>query len=317
MNKQTIVVFQESKIPCFCMNEAHIKRLQQELPGAEIIWCHDMESYLNALPQADTVLSWTFKQEWFAIAPRLRRIATPAAGRDLFKISSVPDHIEIKNGSFHGPIMAETVIGMILAFNRGILTAYKHQLNGELWPNRPLFNSRLVFGSHAVILGFGRIGQHVGKMLKSFNVRITGVRRDASAAIPDWFEEGDTLKPVEDLPSALATADHLIVLLPSDTGTDNLLGKVEFDIMPQHAVVYNLGRGNSIDEQALADALRSGSIAGACLDVFAQEPLRESSPLADENLPGLLRMPHASAFCEQYLDRFLDEFIDWLKRRRL
>jgi phosphoglycerate dehydrogenase-like enzyme len=78
-------------------------------------------------------------------------------------------------------------------------------------------------------------------------------------------------------------------------------------------VIYNFGRGNSIDEAALAEALRSGSIAGACLDVFAVEPLPETSPLADETLPGLVRMPHASAYCECYIDRCLDEFIEWLR----
>ena len=83
--------------------------------------------------------------------------------------------------------------------------------------------------------------------------------------------------------------------------------------MPENATVYNLGRGNSIDEEALAEALRTGSISGACLDVFAHEPLDENSPLADKSIPGLLRMPHASAFCNEYIDRFLDEFLDWLK----
>ena len=150
-------------------------------------------------------------------------------------------------------------------------------------------------------------------MLKSFGVRITGVRRNASTEMPEWFEEGDQVKSVEELHSVLSTADHVVMLLPSDTGTDNFLGRAEFDIMPERAMVYNFGRGNSIDESALADALRSGSIAGACLDVFAQEPLTDTSPLADETLPGLVRMPHTSAFCEQYIDRFLDEFIEWLK----
>ena len=105
----------------------------------------------------------------------------------------------------------------------------------------------------------------------------------------------------------------MIMVLPSDTGTDKLMGRKEFEAMPAHAVLYNLGRGNSVDEDALAEALRNKVIAGACLDVFAREPLTPESPLADGSLPGLVRLPHASAYAESYIDRYLDEFIEWLK----
>jgi (S)-sulfolactate dehydrogenase len=79
-------------------------------------------------------------------------------------------------------------------------------------------------------------------------------------------------------------------------------------------VVYNVGRGNCIDEAALAKALETGALRGACLDVFAQEPLPSDSPLA-RDLPGLVRVPHASAFTEDYIDRFLDEVIAWLDNK--
>jgi phosphoglycerate dehydrogenase-like enzyme len=307
-----IVIYLESKIPCFTFKQSHIVRLLVSLPDAELIWCRTKEQYVEALPQATVVLSWCFMQEWFELAPHLRKIGTPAAGRDFFKVTSVPDHIEIRNGTFHGPVMAETVLGMILAVNRGILRAYKHQLQGELWPAQAVFGSRLIFGTHAVIIGFGKIGQAVGRLLNGFNVRVTGVRRNPSAERPVWFEASDVVKPLADLHSILPSADHVIMLLPSDTETDNFMGTREFELMSEHAVLYNFGRGNSIDEAALAAALRDGIIGGACLDVFQKEPLPESSPLADPTLPNLIRMPHASAFCESYLDRYLDEFIEWL-----
>ena len=193
MKKQTIVISLESRIPCFCIQEHHIKWLKRKLPNSEIIWCRDREGFLTALTDADTVLTWRFKQKWFELSPRLRRIGTPAAGRDFFKVTSLPDHIEMKNGTFHGPIMAETAVGMMLAVNRGILKAYRHQLDGEIWPDQPLFGSRLLCGTHAVIIGFGRIGQHVGRLLKAFGVRITGLRRNVSSDIPDWFEKNDKI----------------------------------------------------------------------------------------------------------------------------
>jgi len=313
MNKNVIVIYLKSSVPCFSVQQRHIQRLRKSLPTAEVVWCRTKQECLDALPRARVVLTLRFRQEWFELAPELQKIGTPAAGRDFFSVTSVPAHIEIKNGTFHGPVMAETIVGMLLAVNRGILTAYQHQLRGELWPDQAIFGSRLISGTHAVIIGFGRIGQYVGRMLKPFNVRVTGIRRHPPDECPDWFEDTDAIKPLADLHSVLPTAEHVILLLPADTGTDNLMAEREFDLMQSSAVLYNFGRGNSVDEAALAQALREGSIRGACLDVFAQEPLTEASPLADTTLPRLVRMPHASAFCESYIDRFLDEFIEWLK----
>jgi D-2-hydroxyacid dehydrogenase (NADP+) len=313
MEQQTIAVYQNSRIPMFTIREKHILRLSKELPWSRVVWCRSSDELTNILPVVDTLLTWRFKQEWFAMAPRLRWIGTPAAGRDLFEITRIPEDVQIRNGTFHGAFMAETALGMILAVNRGILTALRHQLQGELWPRSALFESRVVAGTHAVILGFGHIGQHIGRLLKPLGIKITGIRRHVESAPPVWFDGCDRVLGLEQMHNVLPQADHLVAVLPSDTGTDKLLNNAAFAAMPRHAVLYNLGRGNCVDEEDLAHALRTGMIAGACLDVFAQEPLTEDSPLADDKLPGLLRMPHASAFCDCYLDRYLDEFIAWLK----
>ena len=116
-----------------------------------------------------------------------------------------------------------------------------------------------------------------------------------------------------ELGDALREADWLVMALPGDTGTDGIVGAAELRRMKRSAVVVNVGRGNAIDEAALASALRSGRIAGAYLDVFRDEPLTEASPLAVD-LPGLVRLPHASAFAPEYLPMFFRELHDggWL-----
>jgi phosphoglycerate dehydrogenase-like enzyme len=167
---------------------------------------------------------------------------------------------------------------------------------------------RLLRGSHAVIIGFGHIGDWIARLLKPFGIRITGVRRNPPVKRPAYFTEGDSIVPVSQLDEVLPTADHVILALPSDTGTDNLLGARQFKKMARHAVLYNIGRGNCIDEVALVKALKTRAIAGACLDVFTQEPLRKGHPLA-QNLPGLIRLPHASAFADEYMVRYTDEII--------
>lgn len=312
MKIESIAVFQNHEIPYFCMEARHIARLRAAYPQARVTWCRSQSGFMKALPRAQVALTWAFRQAWLARAPLLRRLATPAAGRDFFTFTPPPE-VKVLHGAFHGPLMAETVLGLMLAFNRGILESYRRQLAGELWPRAALTDMRLLRGSRAVIVGFGHIGMTIGRQLKTFGVYVTGVRRTPWTRRPSWFCRDDEGVTVDQLNEVLPKADHLILVLPADTGTDRLIDAARLALLPRHAVVYNVGRGNCIDEAALAKALKTGALRGACLDVFAQEPLTSASPLA-RNLPGLVRLPHASAFSDVYMDRFLDEVIEWLDK---
>ena len=303
-------------MPFFCIRARHIARLRAAFPSVQVTWCRSEASFLRALPKARVAVTWAFRQEWFARAPQLRCILSSAAGRDFFPLTP-PPQVVVRHGTFHGPLMAETVLGLMLAFNRGILEAYRQQLRGELWPREQVYDCmRLLRGSRAVIVGFGHIGAAVGRQLKPFGVRVTGVRRTPQKRRPAWFGEDDEVVTLDRLDAALPRADHLILVLPSDTGTDRMFGAERLARLPRRAVVYNVGRGNCIDEAALAEALERGALRGACLDVFEQEPLTAASPLA-RNLPGLVRLPHASAFADEYLDLFLDEVVEWLGKSEL
>jgi len=300
-------------VPCFCFRARHVVRLRAAFPSAKVTWCRTKASFLRALPRAQVAVTWAFRQEWFARAPQLRCILSSAAGRDFFPLTP-PHQVVVRHGTFHGPLMAETVLGLMLAFNRGILDSYRLQLQGQLWPREQVCDSvRLLRGSRAVIVGFGHVGTAIGRLLRPFGVCVTGVRRTQQRRRPVWFGKDDELVTLDKLDAVLPQADHLILVLPSDTGTDRMFDAKRLARLPRHAVVYNVGRGNCIDEVALADALKRGALRGACLDVFEKEPLTPSSPLA-ENLPGLVRLPHASAFAEEYMDRFLDEAVAWLDK---
>jgi len=272
-----------------------------------------LETFLETLPGATVALTNTFRQEWFGRAPKLRYILCPAAGRDVLSPVPLdpPPEVYIHYGTFHGKLMAETVAGLMLAFNRGILLAYKEQLAGNLWPTAQLRKPgavRLLRGSRAAIVGFGHLGQWISKTLISLGVNVTGIRRTPPGLRPEWFRAGDRVMSASLLDAVLPAVDHLILALPSDATTDKLIGARHLAKLPPHAVVYNVGRGNCIDEEALADALVSRRISGACLDVFAEEPLTGKSPLSAD-LPGLVRMPHASAYSDMYMDFFMGEVI--------
>ena len=141
-----------------------------------------------------------------------------------------------------------------------------------------------------MILGYGHIGRAISEKLRAFNVEVKGIRR----------------RNVAELPEAVALADWLICVLPSDTGTDDIVDAKLLRRMKRSAVLINVGRGNAVDEKALADALRRRRIAAAFIDVFKREPLTDASPLAAD-IPGLFRFPHASSFSPDYLARFFRE----------
>lgn len=305
-----IAVHLAHEVPIFSPTEAQIGHLRALLGDrAEVVACRSEPEFLAALPRAELAVVWTFRQEWFALAPRLRAVCTPAAGRDYFRVVPPPG-VELRYGSFHGAIMGETAAACVLALSHGVLPFAAEA--GELWP-RPAFaaRARRLAGATVLILGFGRIGRAAGRLLKPFGPRILGVSRGAHPA-PDWFGPEDRAEAAEALDSLLPLADHLLCFLPSGPETDRLLDARRLSLLRPGAFLCNFGRGNLLDEDALAAALRGGRLAGAVLDVFREEPLPASSPL--RAAPNCRLLPHASAFSPDYLDLYFEELAESLAR---
>jgi phosphoglycerate dehydrogenase-like enzyme len=291
-------------VSCYQFSSENLVYLQMKLPQAVITVCHSEAEFIQALPQTEIALTWTFKQEWFALTNSLREIFTPAAGRDYFSIKP-PKQINVNYGSFHGELMAETVLAMMLGSCRGIITAAR---STELWGNSELSSvMRPLRGSHLTILGFGAIGEWIARLAKPFGVKITGIKRHL-APIPSYFDAHDTIVTVDRLDEILPTTDHLVLVLPRNSDSDAIINRQTIALLPSRAVIYNVGRGNAIDEMALVDALVSQQLAGACLDVFATEPLPANSPL--RKTPNTLLTPHSSAISPNYFQLFIDEFIN-------
>lgn len=303
-----VSVFLENPVPVFAPTDAQFGRLRERLPGRDVRLCRSEADFLAALPETEIALVWTFRQEWFALAPRLRAVCTPAAGRDYFRVAPPPG-VELRYGSFHGAIMGETAAAAVLGFARGLLpfaSLMRVAGGAAAWP-RDAFApvARRVAGSTAVVLGFGHIGRAAGERLHALGVRIVGVSRGAHPA-PDWFGPGDRLATAAELEAALPLADHLLCFLPSGPDTDRLLDAPRLALLKPSAFLANFGRGNLVDEDALAAALRAGRLGGALLDVFSEEPLPLSSPL--RAAPRCWLLPHASAFAPDYLDLCFEEF---------
>jgi phosphoglycerate dehydrogenase-like enzyme len=291
----TIVTWLVStEVAAFTFAPRHALQLTAAL-GAHVIVAGNEAEFVAALPAADIVLTWRFRQEWFALAPRLRWIATPAAGRDYLAGLTLPPGVRVSYGQFHGEFIAETVVGMMLAESRGIADALR--LPGA-WPRREIAaRMQTLRGSQVVIVGYGNIGKWIARLLEPFGVRVTGIRRQATE---------DAL-PVSALDEVLPGTDHLVLVLPAAEDSRHLLDARRLALLPAHAVIYSVGRGHCLDEAALATALNEGRLRAAYLDVFQEEPLPASSPLRTAR--NAVLTPHTSAVADQYLDRFVAEII--------
>lgn len=287
-------------------SEEQKKILENALPECTVSLHKDSKSFKANLKNTDIALVWVFNQKWLEMAPKLKWIATPSAGKDWFNIDA-PEGMIISYGAFHGRIIAENVIGAILGFIRGLHFAGQFQ-DKYLWPREEIEPyCDTLRGSHLVILGFGKIGNWIAKLAKPFGAIITGVKRTL-INLPDFFDENDKIITIDDLDLILPETDHLILALPRDKFTDNIIDKRKLRMLPNHCYVYNIGRGNAINEEDLANALKNNIIKGAYLDVFKEEPLDINSPL--RGCPNLLITPHSSAIAPNFLDLFINEFVD-------
>ncbi len=201
------------------------------------------------------------------------------------------------------PFLAETVIGAMLALNGHLLTYHAQQQRRE-W--RPIA-FRPIAGQTLAVVGLGHIGACVARNARALGMRVIGLRRTPSAS-----DAADEVLPLAQLHDALARADVVSLHLRLSDATRHLVDAAAFAAMRPGALFINTSRGAVVDETALVDALRSGHLGGACLDVFEQEPLPAESPLWA--MPNVLVTPHASDNVHDFPVRFAALFADNYER---
>jgi D-2-hydroxyacid dehydrogenase (NADP+) len=294
-----VAIFLPNAISAFQPQPAQLAALRARYPQHELVVADTEAELQQQLADADAALVWRFQAAWYEQAPRLRFVATPAAGRE--KVAPDPHgRVRTLHGSFHGKIMAESLLGMLLFFARRLDLALADQ-RAHRYQRQQYAGTRRLAGQTALIVGYGPLGRECARLLKANGLRVLAVKRDTNVDPAP----ADAVYAVEQLYSVLPEADHVIAILPGDTGAQHLFSDAAFSALRPGAAFYSLGRGNVVDEAALVRALVDGRLAHAFLDVFEQEPLPVESPLWDA--PNLALTPHASAINAQYLDLWFDE----------
>jgi D-2-hydroxyacid dehydrogenase (NADP+) len=301
-----VVIHLKNAVRAFEPTPAQIEVLAARAGRHQLAPVQTDAELLAALPLADAVVAWRFPTEWYAQAPRLRHLFTPSAGREPF----APDpsgRVTRHFGHFHGAIMAESLLGMITFMNRRIGSALLDQADRR-WDRTPYSAYRRLHGQVALLIGFGAIGQRCGQLLSALGMIVHGLRRDISRPAPPARRLFSAAQRAE----ALSLADHIVCALPGDTSTHHFLDAAALSHCRANACIYNIGRGNAIDSDALSRALAEKRLAGAFLDVQPEEPLPPTSPLW--TTPNLYLTPHASAISVEYLDLYFEELANELAR---
>ena len=312
MNSNLYLVWLEWPEKCFRVDAETLRSFRSLVRDrGRVVRVRSEAAFLKNLPRATHAIVWNFKEEWFAKAPRLKLLATPAAGRE-FVPETGPKGVKIHFGRFHGAIMAETVAAFMLAWCRGFFKLREKAVAKDPWPRTWLSDKcSMVQATKAVIFGFGNVGRAIGDLLGRLCVGVTGVtRHGVYQAVPGKRRPQSV--DAKTLDDALGAADWAILALPSTTGTDNFLDERLIRKLPRKCVVINVGRGNAVDEKALYKALKSRRLAGAYLDVRKHEPSATvlESPGYEPRLaelPNCIVTPHSAAFDANYLPMFILE----------
>lgn len=244
--------------------------------------------------------------------PRLRWVQGTAAGAgELLRHAELTAEerrrvMITKARGVHAAQLAEWAMFGLLAITKGLprLTVDKA---ARRWHHYPVRELR---GATVLIVGLGGIGREVARLARGLGMRTVGVRRHAAAGEGD--DDVDELRATADLPELVVRADAVVLCLPGTPATEGLFDRTLIEMLPSHAAVVNVGRGPTVDETALVDALTAGRIAGAALEVFATEPLPADSPLW--TLDNVLLSPHTAALSIHENERIVEQFVGNLSR---
>lgn len=274
------------------LEPAQRQRWETILSGAEVMFDFDPDSP-ETLPER---------------CPRLRLIQATSAGVGGFMARTGLDRSAIEvctAAGTHAVPLAEFVLLGALYFVKGMptLTAWKARHHWQLSATHRLA------GRRALVVGLGGIGRRVAETFAALGVEVWGLARRTPPELPAGVTRMITHRELRD---AVPGVDILVVASPLTAQTHHLVGAPEIAALPPHSVVVNVGRGPVIDEPALVAALVDRRIAGACLDVFEQEPLPQDSPLWD--LDNVIISPHSASTVAEENEVLADLFIDNLGR---
>lgn len=291
-----------------------VARLRRDFPDITFVHATSADEAMRDIVNVDASMSPFLAAPILARATHLRWVhSTAAAVGDLLPLNELARRgIVVTNSRGVQAIpMAEQVMAGLLALARRLdLTMVaqrerrwiQEQLGGA---DRPW----MLHGKSMTIVGLGTIGEAIAQRAHAFGMRITGVRRRPARAVPSFV---DRVVGPDALTDALRGTDVIVIAAPYLPSTARLIGAEQLAMVNRGAILVNVGRAQIVDDDAMMQALDSGQLGGAVLDVFEKEPLDVTSPLW--TMPNVVITPHSAGFRTTHWDDVVDLFADNLRR---
>ncbi|MFI1419316.1 D-2-hydroxyacid dehydrogenase [Streptomyces sp. NPDC020731] len=309
MNHPAVLVNLESPHAFWRLSAEHRRTLAEAFPEVDFRVVAE-EAVPQQLAEAQVFFGWRFNPSWLPAAPRLRWIASPAAGTDHLPVAEAhaAGVVLTRSYGFHGRPMAEHAMGLVLGFSRGLFTSQRAQRERAWWKDDLAGEFFDLAGATMTIVGCGSIGGHLARAASCFGMRVVGVRR----TLPETDADGITWVHTSAVRQAVAVADVVVDLLPATASTTDFFDEELFSAFKAGAVFLNLGRASTVDQSALLSALDTGRLRGAGLDVFDPRPLPEGHPLRHH--PRVVITPKSSTLSRTYMDEAVAFFTANLRR---
>ncbi|HZG56998.1 D-2-hydroxyacid dehydrogenase [Paenibacillus sp.] len=283
------------------LREKERSRIREAAAGWNVAFGEEATD--DAVRDAEIVVGWRSGLERVVLSDdsKARWLQSWSAGMDHLEVDRYLERgivLTSANGVHAYPI-SESIFALLLAFTRNLHVYIRNQAERK-WDHGGL--KLELHGRTLGIVGVGAIGEETARLGKAFGMRVLGMRRSGAPApyVDEMYGPGG-------LREMLPACDYVVSLVPSTEETKHLFGAAEFEAMKPTAFFVNVSRGAAVDTEALLAALREGSIAGAGLDVFEEEPLPQDHPLW--SMDNVIVTPHSAGSTEKYAERAVDIFV--------
>lgn len=285
-----------------------VATIEAAAPGVRLLVSRDREEFRRLLPEADVAYGGRVRADELPLARRLRWIHADTAGVDDWPFAALKERDVVVTNSrgLNARTVADHTLLLMLALLRDFPACVRNQAERRWAPAEPVELAGLTLG----IVGYGHLGREIARRGLCAGMRVAALRRGTQGA-NDWNGEVEVL-PAGALAELLPRADVLVLACPLTDETRGLIDARTLRRMKPSAYLINVARGEVVVERDLAQALREGWIAGAGLDVFAEEPLPPESPLW--RLPNAIVTPHVAGLLRDYDGRAVALFRDNLRR---
>ena len=302
------------------LNPGTVQYFKEKVPGHDLVFpqTENVDEQAAAAAGADIVVGYRLPKKVADAAPDLKAFLTGAAGVDLTVVESLKGRPKVLVGNSHANSLdvAEHALALAMDTAKLIGRGDRDMRRGDWTLRYNDVGGQLLSGKTVLIVGYGAIGRAFAKLVAGFNMRVLGVRAKAARG-----ERDDLGVETVALEEGLPVADLVLVFAPLTHRTKRMIGKGEFQAMKPTSILVNISRGPVVDEDALYQALRTGTIGGAGIDVWYQYPT--SSDDVKHTAPGkhpfheldnLVMSPHRASYTERMHTAQWDDVVENIHR---